>query len=244
MSVCPENDWESYSYSTDNGPVIVGFHTKSNTINQSEYPYCARVLITLKKPNAHGGPLQDEAQVLWDMEDRLVALLDEHKTPCLMLGRLTHGGTRELVFQVADYKPFRPPVGRWMGEHRDYETDVSEHDGWEFFFASVWPSASSWLLISDRRVVDSLVEAGSDASKPHSLEFVFRGGAEALRQMQEKLAARGYSTLELSPAESRLIMARSMPLELGAIFQESLSHQQDCQSLGLEYDGWGALVVS
>ncbi len=244
MNVCPEHDWESYSYSTDDGPVIVGFHTGSNKVEQSQYPFCARVLITIKEPNHYGGPTGDEAQVLWDMEDRLVELLNAENVPCLLLGRLTHSGTRELVFQVADYKPFRPPVGLWIGEHEDYETDVSEHDGWDFFFESVWPSENSWMLISDRRVVDNLVEAGSDRAKPHSLEFVFRGNPDGLKQMQAVLTSKDYSLLDLSTAESRLVMARSMPLDVGAIFRESLSHREECQRLNIEYEGWGASVQS
>lgn len=244
MNVCPDHNWESYSYNTDSGPVIVGFHTDSNKIEQSKYPLCARVLITIKAPNLNGGPSQHEAQVLWDMEDRLVELLNAENAPCLLLGRLTHSGTRELVFQVADYTPFRPPVGRWIREHGDYETNVSEHDGWDFFFASVWPSATSWALIFDRRVVDNLVQAGSDPSKPHSLEFVFRGNIGGLEQMYTALTAKGYSLLEASASEFRLVMARSMPLDVGAIFRESLSHREECQRLNIEYDGWGASVVT
>jgi hypothetical protein len=244
MSVCPENNWESYSYSTDSGSVIVSFHADSNQIDQSKYPYCARVIITIKAPNHNGGPAQDEAQVLWDMEDRLVEALDAANVSCLLLGRLTHSGSRELVFQVADYTPFRPPVGRWMEMHGKYETDVSEHDGWDFFMDSVWPSATSWMLIYDRRVVDNLIESGSDPSKPHSLEFVFLGQQSGLEQMQATLAARGYTLVDMSPKESRLVMARSMPLEVGDIFQEGLSHREDCQRLGIEYEGWGALVAS
>lgn len=244
MSVCPNHNWNSYSYTTDNGPVIVGFHTESNQIDQSKYPYCARVIITIKAPNHNGGPANEEAQVLWDMEDRLVEALDAANVPCLLLGRLTHSGNRELVFQVKDYTPFRPPVGRWMGEHDDYEIDVSEHDGWDFYFESVWPSETSWLLIMDQRVVDNLVKAGSDPSKPHSLEFVFRGDGSSLQQMQAALTARGYSLLDFSDKESRLIMSRSMPLNVGAIFSESVAHRKDCQRFGLEYDGWGASVES
>ncbi|WP_395745688.1 DUF695 domain-containing protein [Prosthecobacter sp.] len=244
MSVCPQNDWESYYYSTDDGPVVVGFHTKSNEVDQSRYPLCARVLITIKNPNQNGAPSRDEAQILWAMEDRLVEMLDAEEVPCLMLARLTHGGTRELVFQVADYSPFRPPVGSWMGQYDDYETDVSEHEGWNFFFEHVWPSEKSWLYIFDRRVVDSLVASGSDPEKPHSLEFVFRGTPGGLHQMQNALAARGYSLLDSSAEESQMIMARRMSLDVGAIFKESLSHHEECKRLGIEYDGWGALVES
>ncbi len=244
MSVCPDHNWDSYSYSTDNGSVIVGFHTEADKIDQSKYPYCARVIITIKNPNDNGGPEQEEAKVLWDMEDRLVEALDAASVPCLLLGRLTHGGSRELVFQVADYTPFRPPVGRWIWEHDDYETDVSEHDGWDFYFESVWPSETSWLLIMDRRVVDNLVKAGSDASKPHSLEFVFRGEQAPLLEMQTALSARGYTLLDFSPEESCLVMANSMTLDVGEIFKESIAHNTLCGQLGIEYDGWGALTVS
>lgn len=31
MSVCPQHHWESYSYNTDNGPVIVGFWPRKFT---------------------------------------------------------------------------------------------------------------------------------------------------------------------------------------------------------------------
>ncbi|WP_050030806.1 DUF695 domain-containing protein [Verrucomicrobium sp. BvORR034] len=244
MSVCPNHNWESYSYTTDSGPVIASFHAEANKIDQSTYPFCARVIITIKSPNHNGGPAREEAQVLWDMEDCLVEALDAASVPCLLLGRLTHSGCRELVFQVADYAPFRPPVGRWIGDRDDYETDVSEHDGWGFFFESVWPSEISWLQILDRRVVDNLVEAGSDASKLHSLEFTFRGEQSALQEMQTVLATRGYTLLEFSVEESRLVMAHGMALDVSDIFSESVAHHELCKRLGVEYDGWGASIVS
>jgi hypothetical protein len=178
------------------------------------------------------------------MEDRLVELLDASNVPCLLLGRLTHGGTRELAFQVADFASFRPPVGCWIREHSDYDTDVSEHDGWKFFFDSVWPDETSWDLIFDRRVVDNLVKSGSNPSKTHSLEFVFRGNQSGLKQMQTALAAKGYTLVGLSGEESRLMMARCMALDVGEIFKETLSHRENCRHFGIEYDGWGALIVS
>jgi hypothetical protein len=244
MSVSPEHNWEAYSYQTDNGPVVVGFHADSDKINRESYPYCARVLVSIKAPDRNGGPSQDEAKTLWDMEDRLVAALDTGGVPCKMLGRLTHGGIRELVFQVADYTPFRPPVGVWMSKHPEYEIDVSEHDGWEFFIGSVWPSATSWMLIMDRRVVDNLIRSGSDPTKTHSLEFVFRGDSARLQGLQAVLGARGYSLLNFAPEESLLVMAATYPLHLPTIYRESISHRDECARLDLEYDGWGASVVT
>lgn len=242
MSVCPEKNWEAYSYSTDSGPVFVGFHADSDKIDPAAFPFCARVIITIKAPTQNGGPTGDEVQRLWDMEDRLIAALDASDIPCLMLGRLTHGGTRELIFQVADYAPFRPQVGRWMQENSEYEIDVSEHDGWEFFYESVWPNDTSWLIIMDRRVIDNLIRDGSDPEKPHSLEFVFYGDAHRLGELQLLLESRGYRLIDSASENRRLVMAISMPLDVSAVARESIFHRNECARLDLEYDGWGASV--
>jgi hypothetical protein len=98
------------------------------------------------------------------------------------------------------------------------------------------------LLISDRRVVDSLLRSGSDPKKPHSLEFVFQGSADSLEQMQVTLSGRGYTLIRLKPAEE-LIMAKSMTLDLGPIYEESMFLEAECKKLGIKYDGWGCLVV-
>src|SRR5262249_11688704 len=150
----PKNNWDFYSYRSNGGPVVVGFHAAANKIDQASLPYCARVIIPIKAPQSNGGPTRDEANVLWALEDQLTALLSRHSVSCLMLGRLTHAGVRELVFQLRDWETFRPPVGKWMMQHKGLNIDVSEHDGWKFFFEFVWPSPESWILISDRRVVD------------------------------------------------------------------------------------------
>ena len=93
-------------------------------------------------------------------------------------------------------------------------------------------------------MIDNLIQSGSDPQKPHSLEFVFRGDPLRLRDFQCMLANRDYSLIEFSQDESRLVMARSIPLDVTSVCQESISHRDECVRLGLEYDGWGASVVS
>lgn len=243
MKVVPENNWESYSYRSNGELVVVGFHVDANKIDQSGFPFCARVVIPIKQPNHNGGPAQSEAEVLWSMEDRLVEELQAHNVVCLLLGRLTHGGLRELVFQLSDWETFRPRVGKWMLKLTDRQIDVSEHRGWEFFFQFVWPSPEAWLFIADRRVVDNLVKSGSDPSKPHSLEFVFRGEAGGLEILRDQLLQRSYTLYEFKPAGRRLVMALSLPLDPNRIFGESLAHTKATKELGLEYDGWGCMIV-
>jgi hypothetical protein len=178
------------------------------------------------------------------MEDHLTQALQAGAVRCVLVGLLTHAATRELVFQLADWEEFRPPARQWMSEYPDYKLEVSEHEGWEFFQQWVWPAAKDWLRISDRQVIDSLVGSGRDPKMEHSLEFVFRGAPSQLAQMRDSLLQRSYTLLGFAPLERRLIMARSMPLDLRAINEESLSHDGDAKRLGLEYTGWGCRVVA
>lgn len=243
MPVSPKHLWEAYTYQTNDGLVVASFDTEARSFDQSNYPHCVRIIIPIRNPDQNGAPDNDEAQVLWALEDELVADLDKNQVECLLVGRLTHKGDRELVFQVAKLESFRPDVGLWMSHHPEYEFDASEHEGWSFFFESVWPSTQEWQLITDRRVIESLLRHGSDALKPHRLEYVFYGPCIQLKCLQDRLIDCGYSVLEFRAADEQLIMVKEMPLDKSLIFQESLSHLEMCSSVGVKYDGWGCLTV-
>lgn len=243
LPVVFDDNWDVYSFQTDTGPVFVSFYAGAQDLPRERLGLCARVILPIRAPNPNGGPTGEEGEKLWDYEDRLTEALTEDRVPCVLVGRLTHDSQRELVFQLADWESFRPTVGAWMEATGDDEIDVSEHDGWDFFDECVWPSATDWLLIQDRRVVDALTEAGSNPALEHSLDYVFRGPATSLLQMREALSARGYV---LHPDENedpeQLVMVIRMPLDLDRIFDESLANAELCESLDVEFDGWGAAV--
>jgi regulator of RNase E activity RraB len=242
VKVAAESGWKGFTYSTDTGKVFVSFPRSAGDVAREEFPFCARVIIPIKSPNHNGGPQGAESQTLWDMEDALTDALEKQSIECLMVGRLTHDGRREIVFQLKDWRLFRPPVGRWMGQYKDYAIDVSEHDGWAFFDESIWPSKIDWQLIMDQDVIDQLIKSGSDPKKEHLIEFVFVGERTGLNEIQKTLENRGYSTVSLEG--ETLVISRRIILEIGEIFAESRQHLSDASSLGVKYDGWGCHVVS
>jgi len=243
MEVCPQNNWESYNFRAESGPAFVSFFAEAKDIPQADFPHCARVLIRIKNPGPSGGPTKEEAEILWAMEDAIVADLEKNSVKCVLLARITYNGRRELVFQLHDWETFRPPFGDWMKAHSGYETDISEHEGWTFFSESIWPSREDWQCIFDRRVVDNLKKAGSNPAREHTLEFVFRGEIEPLNEIMRALLMRSYWVVKLSPEEQMLIIAKNLPLDLSLITRESLSHLKEADRLKIEYDGWGCLVV-
>ena len=242
-AVVIQKNWETYSYSSERGPVFASFYAGASDIARNDFPFCARVIIPIKQLNQNGGPAKEEAESLWRLEDTLTDALARHGAACILLARLTHGGNRELVFQVADWDRFRPPVGLWMQQSPGYDIDVSEHDGWGFFDDCVWPSDEDWMLIHDRRVVDGLIEAGSSPEKEHSLEFVFVGDQSKLQRLRHELGVRGYVDFGSPASPDQLVMVKKLPLDLGQIYSESLKNRRLSDETGVAFDGWGAAVV-
>jgi hypothetical protein len=239
------DEWDTYVVDSDDGPLFVSFDVAAAREDlRSSLCHCARVMIPVKHPNRNGGPTGAESERLWAMEESLCATLTQHAVKCRLVGRLTHQGTREIVFQLDDWESFRPPVGLWMSEMTDYEIDVSEHEGWDFFDDCIRPTADVWLYLADQSVVENLREAGSALDKEHSLEFVFLGKRKGLSQAVEALTARGYEPLGEPDLDSgQIVMVKRMIPETQGIHAESLANAELAQSLNISYDGWGCAVV-
>jgi regulator of RNase E activity RraB len=239
------DSWDTYFSHSEGKPLFISFDVEAaeqdltGTLTQ-----CARVLVPIHRPNKNGGPVSPESERLYELEDELIAKLVEHRVSCRLVARLTFDGIRQLVFQLDDWESFRPPVGLWIMDHEEYEIDVSEHEGWDFFDECVRPTPDVWLMLADRHVVKGLIDAGSDPEKEHALEFVFNGEAVGLRHMASVLQRRGY--VPLSPPDytsGQIVMVKKMLLDEDAIFAESKVLRTLAEEHGIEYDGWGAAVV-
>jgi hypothetical protein len=237
--------WDTYVAETDAGPAFVSFDAEAAESDLSDtLPHCARVILTIRRPNANGGPVSPESERLYELEDELCAMLADAGVSCRLVGRLTHGGLRELVFQLDDWDEFRPPVGAWMVEYSEYEIDVSEHEGWDFFNDCVRPSPEAALQMADRRVIRGLIEAGTKPGKPHALEFFFAGKPDGLRALTRKLGEYGYAPKDpAAAADGRMCLILRMPLDEAKISEESRANHGLAASLGVKYTGWGAAVV-
>lgn len=239
------DSWDTYVSSADDKPLFISFDVDAAREDMTgTLTHCARVLIPIKQPNQNGGPTSPESERLYELEDALCKTLATSGVACRLVGRLTCDGLRELVFQLDDWDEFRPPVGAWMAEHEDYEIDVSEHEGWQFFDDCIRPTPEVWIYLADQSVVQNLINAGSDPEKEHALEFVFTGPAPGLRAAAEALKERGFVAEEpLDFENGTIVMVANMPLDLDAIVAESQAHTELAAEHGLEYDGWGAAVV-
>src|SRR5262249_49150058 len=112
------DSWDTYVSQSDDRPLFISFDVEAAENDLTEtLTKCARIIIPIHKPNRNGGPTSPESERLYDLEDELCAKLVEHNVACRLVGRLTCGGVRELVFQVDDWDTFRPPVGLCLTDH-------------------------------------------------------------------------------------------------------------------------------
>lgn len=237
--------WDQYLTFASDKPLFISYDVDATEQDLSfQFPYCARVVVPVKKPNQNGGPTDQESERLYGMEDQLCEVLGQANVVCRLVGRLTHDGSREIVFQLASFDAFRPPVGWWMQQNKDYPIEVSEHDGWDFFNEIIRPGPSDILWIQDRNVVSALIEAGSNPAKPHDVDFTFVGSADGLKRAAAQLAKRGYKASgPLDFASGSFTATKRLPLDLEPIHAESLANQELAETCGIEFDGWGAGVV-
>lgn len=239
------DEWNAYTAERDGLLMFVSFdESVTRGTPPEELRHCARVMIPIHAPTSAGGPESPESERLYEMEDELVAILEDDDVRCRLVARLTYDGLRELVFQLEDWESFRPPVGFWLVEQDEYEIDVSEHEGWDFFDEYVRPRLEDRIAMMDRSVVSSLMEAGSDPEKEHCLDYVFRGEEPALRRLASALEARGYEPAgDFDPASGQILLAKRMPLDLTRIVEESVANYHAAHESHVEFDGWGAAVV-
>jgi regulator of RNase E activity RraB len=159
------------------------------------------------------------------------------------VGKLTHEGVRENVFQLAEMGPFRNVVERWWQRFPDRQIRVVTHPGWQFYEACVRPTAAQWQWVKDRRVVDALIRRGSDPTQVHTLKFFFLGAPPALQAVEAELRQRGYAPSPADSSEGKLVMVLRSALDPDFIAGQSLALEDLTSAHDVTYDGWGAYVV-
>ena len=104
------------------------------------------------------------------------------------------------------------------------------------------PSPQNWQYISDRQVIEHLVDAGADPNVPHRLEHTFYGPEESLDILSSELGADDF--VQLAREDGRLVMAKESVLDLDRISGLTGALLGFAQNVGAEYDGWGCSVQS
>jgi len=245
IQVCGDS-WEVYTYPFGEG--MRAFVRFDLGIATSDLPpgyddaRSVLVRITPGHCQANGLPTHQATAELKRVEDELLALLEQERVDCKLVGVMTYGAMRDFIFQIAAPMAFDANVDRYIGEYDGgYELEKRELDGWRFFNDKVRPGAIHWEWIHNRRVVDQLIKAGTDMSAPHVLEHVFVGPDAALVHIRDQLGTSHFKVV--SHGRDGLVMRKSAVLDLDDVTGLTHSLRVFGRQTGAMYEGWGAAVV-
>jgi regulator of RNase E activity RraB len=239
------DNWDFYSYVYGEGQrAMIRFDvTAAKEPEHAGYGNCRRVIVFIDPDSVRddGLPIKEQFEALTALEDALIRDLTDAGVDCRFIGCMTYGGMRDFVFQVEDTAGFAKVASRWVGDRGGNRVGLEESDGWDFFDRKVRPEPGHWRQIENRRVIQALLEAGSNPERPHPLEHAFRGPPENLKKIAAALEADGFSRMSFEG--DFLVLSKPSPLDLDEISRLTDALEGFSASVGAEYDGWGTPVV-
>ncbi|MBA0048024.1 DUF695 domain-containing protein [Mycobacteroides sp. LB1] len=248
MSQILYGSWDIYTRSDENSCEVIAFDFEAAKYDLSDdLPYCALIKIDIKNPGPSGEPVEPEAEVLYDMQDALVSRLAQDGAVCRLVARVTHSGVRELIFGVATWEEFGPPVGQWLSEHDTYVIDVFELPDWSFYDEYVRPTTETLEYLEDRQTVDHIVKSGVDPSECRVIDFFFYGTLVQLAETSQVLRQRQYSADDMSTDDrepGRMCLEAHKHMTLDELYDETRLHRELARQQGIIYDGWGTSIAS
>jgi regulator of RNase E activity RraB len=90
-------------------------------------------------------------------------------------------------------------------------------------------------------VIKNMVDNGTDIEKIHQLEHIFFGNKDSLSKIKKKLLNMNFQEIELT--DSKLVMCNSQTLDLENVTKLTCQLVNLSSQLGIDYDGWGAVIV-
>ncbi|MFN8286707.1 MAG: ribonuclease E inhibitor RraB [Chitinophagales bacterium] len=234
--------WNFYTYTYGEGQVaMVEFDEAiGSETTHSGYNNCIRVIFYINPANCTetGLPVKKEHERLVEIE---MDLNKNISADCRFVARSSYGALRELIYQVNDVATFKTDYTHWAKRIDIYKLELRESAGWQFFDERIKPDYLYWQQIHDRRIIGTLLQNGSSASKPHVIEHTILGEAAKLQSLAQQLTQDGFTVQTME--NNSLVISKPMLLDGNTISGLTMRLASYCRSLGLKYDGWGAAIV-
>ena len=180
--------------------------------------------------------------VLYDLEDRLVALTQASLKQAYHTASATGDGGRTIYFaHSADLE-----MGDVIAAVRcDVATIRSTSDfDFETYDAFVSPTPLDAQLDGDGSVIASLEKHRDNGQVPRKIDFWFYGGRSSLEELADKLADAGMVIDHwLDGDRVGLVMSMTAPATYDHFSVLTPTILEASQTAGVEYDGWETLVV-
>ena len=251
ISITNQN-WEFYqSFDEDE---VVSFTTVDLTYSDAKEQrgFSDELFIRVRIPNnrVHETvPIPEEQEFQNKKEDELCNLLTKEKVDCKEVGRITYHSQKQYIFECNDYNSFKKCFDQWSKSFdNNYSIELNKLAPFEYY-KDILPDKYAWQQIGNRRVIEKLIEGGTNEQKEHYIEHGIFGSTEDLKRLFEELKKHEIDLIKL---ETDLLEAgiTSSLLEVGIrsfIELDDITEQTNylittAEEFNCKYDGWNTKI--
>jgi hypothetical protein len=223
--------------------------------------------VTMRNPRDDGLSSSQESETLYAMEDAIVAALSK-KTKVTYAGVITSDGKRRYFFYAPPAENKAPSgwAGKILGLNKKQDSLAGEVDtvmktfpgygydcyekdepDWKGYLQMLYPNAWEMQTLMSLRVRGQMHSHGDQSHLPREIDhFIWCDSAEIQSQIMRQGEALGFRVVASQPSEKNnkygvSLHKEGIPDDIDAITRPLF---ELAESLGADYDGWGAEVVT
>ena len=208
-------------------------------------PVLITVRVALRRPRPDGLNRPEESARLQKLEELLVERMS--RSEGRYVGRVTHGGSREFCFYVADQRGVQRQIQAALDEggYRGAMLPMPDRK-WEHYRRFLWPEREQMQAIVDRRMVQALRRKGDVLETPrpvtHWVAFDSVDGRDALLLLlDDDWHCEVRCGLE-APHEIGLALTKAHAVDQGTVRATVQELESYLWALGGVYEAWQTVL--
>lgn len=235
-----QNDnWEYWDFYDEDEFYGLDFIDKTYFATESQKgfnkEYYLKILFPEYKTVEGNFPAPEAHQEIQILEDGLVLELEKAIVNCKQVYRSTYFGAKRLLFEVSDSEAFEKTVANWKKSLDEFQLELLEEKAWTMY-NQLMPDKYANQQIGDRRLIEALVNGGSNPELVHSIEHAFYGGLKNLLKVEKELHKEGGTTSFFENESLGIIFNSVLDLdEINAMTYFLMDKAEECDC---KYDGW------
>lgn len=220
----------------------------------ANYIECVKITIPLKNPDAQGFSTDEEREIIYDIEDKLIEPLNHQKN--IFVAVVTHQGYVTWYLYSQNGKELEEEIRKKENKYPDYsfQIKISKDNEWNIFFKGLYPNIYEMQAIQNRSVISNCQKYGDLVDKERLIEhWIYFDTESDMLQAIEKAKALDFSVEEsekIQPEEGeqetedlgyRLILSKvNAPINIDEDTWDLIDIALDTHG---NYDGWETPII-
>jgi uncharacterized protein (TIGR01619 family) len=245
-------EWDVYITKVDELPasilVDLGLYSVAPIADKFNFIY---VTLKMKKPNENGLSSSEEKPILDEIDDAIYQSFTT-KLKAINAGRLNTDGHLHFYFYVGDTLHFGKLIKEITNSFPNYEFKYGAYfdSEWNTYFDLLYPDPNEMQEISNRQLVEQLIENGDELTVPREVNhwIYFRTEEDRDRYIIKTnkegfiVESKEYDKSEMEYPFS-LVIKRVDKVDLVSVNEYVLFLRELALENNGEYDGWETSIV-